>query len=80
MSLSSFKEATMTTKSSNRKQAIQGPDQKVPEGFVPHSPFYYIARHLEILSHKNRSVILKHWARVFGLTIVELKKQLKAAQ
>lgn len=60
---------------------MKGPSQKVPEGFVQHSPFYYIRGHLATeMSAKKRRIILNYWARQFGLTIVKLKEQLKAAQ
>lgn len=58
----------------------RGPSQKVPEAFVNHSAFYYIRGHLVTVSAKKRRTIYNYWARVFGLSIVELKRQLKAAQ
>jgi hypothetical protein len=52
----------------------------VPEGFVQHTPFYHLARQLETESREHRRILLTYWARVCGLTIVQLKQQLKAAQ
>jgi hypothetical protein len=57
-----------------------GPEQTVPEGFVQHSPFYYLARQMEVTSAKKRRIIYNHWARVFGLTIVKLKQELQNAK
>jgi hypothetical protein len=57
-----------------------GPTQAVPEGFVQHSPFYYIRRQLQTVSAKKRRLYYNYWARACGLTIVELKQYIKDAK
>ena len=57
-----------------------GPPQKVPEGFVSHSPMWHLNWQMGRMNRKGRQQWLKYWARVFGLPIVQLKEQFRNAQ
>jgi hypothetical protein len=53
---------------------------KVRRSFLPHSAFWYLAGALEQKSAAEKDVILKHWAQLYGISVLQLRRQLRAAK